>query len=514
MTTKKRQMMILSDTTRIRPSRTVLIVLICLVCLVSSAYGSSTTTREIVLDNLATMHLTQADKLLKEEFKSVENVLKKADMLSESGQKEESQKYYRFAYVKAEMLEKHFEEEKGVCWTNGPFITTREIVLDNLATMRLTQVDKLLKDEFKSVEDVLKKADKLKECGEKEESEKYYRFAYVKAEMLEKHFEEEKVKINARKMLDLSYVTNLGKVELKKKPSMPIKDETNGTRKDNKKQPAEWDTAEMLIGSDIIYVVRKLETLKMVSAKTGVSWQLIAKDNSLNPKKSLQPGKILRINTRRIVPKSLTDGIVINIPDLTLYLFKEGRLHATYPVALGMTKKSTLCSWHTPTGKFKITSKSKNPTWNVPPSLQQKMIMEGKAVVTVVPPGPRNPLGKFALRTSLGDILIHSTISPESINSFSSHGCVRMLPLNMEAFFNTIKVNTRGEIIYQPVKVAVSDKGRVFLEVDADAYNMVSNLESSTKKLLEEKKAVDRVNWKKVQMLLKNGNGEVEDISL
>jgi L,D-transpeptidase ErfK/SrfK len=251
----------------------------------------------------------------------------------------------------------------------------------------------------------------------------------------------------------------------------------------------------------------------MVSAKTGVNWRVIAKENGLDPKTLLEPGTTLRINTMRIVPKTVDNGIVINIPDKTLYLFKNGKLQRTYPVGLGMTKRKDLSSWETPTGKFTIISKVKDPNWYIPYSIQQKLKKEGKDFLPIVPPGPGNPLGKYAICTNIGGILIHGTIYPESVNSFRSHGCVRLLPRDMEKFFNTIPVNTSGEIIYKPVKVAVLDNGRVFLEVHSDAYNKVRDLEAKAKRLLEEKKAMDRVDWNKVKALLKNGNGLVEEVT-
>jgi L,D-transpeptidase ErfK/SrfK len=432
----------------------------------------------------------------------------------------------------------------SVCVAFGSSISTRQIVVNNLEKLRLTRVDQLLGEEFRSVEDLLMKADELWESGDQEDSERLYRLAHVKTDLLEKHLWEEKDKIDAEKTGDPAKEGRGEKAvvpqreEINKEPeaekgqpspaieggekeeagkdlTVPVNDASAGAKKvDKVRAPDDFKMPEMVIGRDFTYVVRKQETLKTVGWKTGVNWRVIATDNGLDPKKLLQPGQKLQISTKRIVPKTLADGILINIPERTLYLFKDGKLLRTYPVGLGMAKKDKIFTWHTPTGKFKITSKAKDPTWYVPPLLKKKMKSQGKDVPTVVPPGPGNPLGKFALCTSIGGILIHSTISPQSISKFSSHGCVRMLPSDMKSFFNTVHVNTSGEIIYQPVKVAVSDKGRVFLEVHGDAYKMVPDLESKTKKLLEEKNAADRVDWKKVKSLLRSGNGKVEDITL
>jgi L,D-transpeptidase ErfK/SrfK len=170
--------------------------------------------------------------------------------------------------------------------------------------------------------------------------------------------------------------------------------------------------------------------------------------------------------------------------------------------------------WRTPTGTFTITSKVKDPTWFVPSSIQNKMKKEGKPVKTIVPPGKENPLGKYALKTSLTGILIHGTIFPESIYSFSSHGCIRVLPKSMEAIFAGIPINTRGEIIYQPVKLTKADNKYVFLEVHDDVYGQVKDLKTLTKRLVKQHQAEHLVDWEKINTLLARKTGTPEDITL
>ena len=63
-------------------------------------------------------------------------------------------------------------------------------------------------------------------------------------------------------------------------------------------------------------------------------------------------------------------------------------------------------------------------------------------------------------------VLTYDTIAPASVNSCSSHVCIRVTSGNIEKFFEKVEINTAGELIYKPVKAAVSDQGRIFLEVD------------------------------------------------
>ena len=273
-------------------------------------------------------------------------------------------------------------------------------------------------------------------------------------------------------------------------------------------------SSEKLVGTSSSYTVVKGDTIRLVAAKLGVSRQHIIRQNGLDEKAYLKIGQKLVYNNRKIIPQRMKNGIVVNIPDRTLYLFKQGKLAVSLPVALGVPLKSEKYDWKTPTGKFKITAKMKDPTWHVPPSIQSEMEDKGKEVITSVPPGPENPLGKFAIKTSIPGIMIHSTTKPWSIYSFASHGCIRVYPEQMEELFKEVPVNTPGEIIYKPVKLAVTEQGRVFLEVHRDIYGMNIRLADEARRLIEKQKLGEQVDWKKVEAIVKRKSGVAEEITL
>jgi L,D-transpeptidase ErfK/SrfK len=273
--------------------------------------------------------------------------------------------------------------------------------------------------------------------------------------------------------------------------------------------------SEKLVGTSSKYSVVKGDTIRLIAAKLGVSQQHLIKKNRLDPKAYLKIGQKLIYNNRKIVPQRMKNGIVVNIPDRTLYYFKHGKLAVSLPVALGVPVKSDKYDWKTPTGKFRVTAKMKDPTWHVPPSIQSEMEDQGKEVIASIPPGSDNPLGKFAIKTSIPGILIHSTTKPWSIYSFASHGCIRVYPEQMEEFFKEVKVNTLGEIIYKPVKLAVTEEGRVFLEVHRDVYGKSRNgLASEARRLIEKQNLTEQVNWQKVESIVRHTSGIAEDISL
>lgn len=390
---------------------------------------------------------------------------------------------------------------------------SREDALSAVARIQTSAPPSTLYDEFGNIMDTMGKAEELFERGDKPEAENLYRLVILKSSLYE-----EKV----RRLQQAHEEPSQSKTSNVRDPSCPPPAnalQEGGTEADATTAGGIDETDDepsqphLIIGRRTTYTVNKGDTLRLIGARFGVSWRVIARDNGLDPGTGVKPGQKLRINTTRIIPKTMAEGIVINIPDRTLYLFKGRKLEKALPVGLGMIRSSDAAIWQTPTGKFRIISKVKNPTWFVPPSIQSEMRRKGRKVTAVVPPGDRNPLGKYALKTSLAGIMIHGTIFPQSIFGFSSHGCVRVMPDNMEEIYKEVKVNTGGEIIYQPVKVARSDDGRIFLEVHGDVYGKYADLESVARELIVKMKAQGEVDWEKVRRLVKKRSGIAEDIS-
>jgi L,D-transpeptidase ErfK/SrfK len=115
------------------------------------------------------------------------------------------------------------------------------------------------------------------------------------------------------------------------------------------------------------------------------------------------------------VLNALSGQIVIDLSELRLYLYRNGNLVKTYPVAAGQP------AYPTPTGSYSIVTLQKNPTWLPPDSDWAK---EAKPI----PPGATNPLGTRWMGTSAPGIGIHGVppSSDASIGTYASHGCIRM----------------------------------------------------------------------------------------
>jgi L,D-transpeptidase ErfK/SrfK len=132
----------------------------------------------------------------------------------------------------------------------------------------------------------------------------------------------------------------------------------------------------------------------------------------------------------------------------------------TYPAAVGREE------WETPTGRTQVAEKVVDPKWYPPESIRAEQAGEGHELPAVVPAGPGNPLGKYALRLGWNKHLIHGTNAPDSIGRTASHGCIRLYPEDMAVLFRRVEVGTRVTLVDQPQKLGVLD-GALYLESHA-----------------------------------------------
>jgi L,D-transpeptidase ErfK/SrfK len=263
-----------------------------------------------------------------------------------------------------------------------------------------------------------------------------------------------------------------------------------------------------LVGGDIKYTSRRGDTLGTIGSRYAIAVSVLREQNRLTAKSRLKEGQQLRIDNRHIVPGYLQDGILINIPQRLLFLPKEGRVVAAYPVGLGRP------DWRTKTGPFKVTALRQNPTWFVPESIQEEMAAAGEEVQTEVRPGPDNPLGKYAIYINIPRQLIHATIAPASIYHFQTHGCVRLHPDDAAHLFGAVKVGDSGEFVYQPVLLAKLSDGRIFAEVNRDVYRLAGPPLETLRSLAETYGISDEIDWTKAEMLAGRAEGVAREVGL
>ena len=174
-------------------------------------------------------------------------------------------------------------------------------------------------------------------------------------------------------------------------------------------------------------------------------------------------GTLITVPSHYVLPRAQRKGVVLNLPEMRMYYFppkKPGQPAQvqTYPISIGRM------DWATPLGMTTITSKKKDPSWRPPESIRREHAEKGDPLPRVVPAGPNNPLGAYAMRLGMPTYLIHGTNKPLGVGMRVSHGCIRMLPEDIEHLFAQLPVGTQVNIINQPVKAGWYG-GKLYLEV-------------------------------------------------
>lgn len=141
------------------------------------------------------------------------------------------------------------------------------------------------------------------------------------------------------------------------------------------------------------------------------------------------------LEVKTIEPKEtgadLDQILLVRIGENKLYLYEDGEITHTWPVAPGQPE------YPTPTGLFEVTEKRYMPTW-VNPSPDTW----GADMPASIPPGINNPLGLRAINWSAPAIRFHGTQALYSLGYNASHGCVRMSNDDVIELYDLIDVGT------------------------------------------------------------------------
>ncbi|PWC88752.1 hypothetical protein TSO5_22370 [Azospirillum sp. TSO5] len=141
-------------------------------------------------------------------------------------------------------------------------------------------------------------------------------------------------------------------------------------------------------------------------------------------------------------------SIAISLADRRLYLTGSDGEVRSFPVAIGRPGVPI------PVGDSTIQRKRRNPTWR--PTAHQRR--DKPSLPRAVPPGPNNPLGKFALDLGWPAIAIHGTNEPDSVGRRASGGCFRMLPADIETVFAATEVGTPVRVVRDSLGGSVPER--------------------------------------------------------
>lgn len=253
-----------------------------------------------------------------------------------------------------------------------------------------------------------------------------------------------------------------------------------------------------LVGTERTHTVESGENLYTIAKSYSLAIEHLCFANNLPVGMDVAVGKKLLVPTRRVLPANPPeDGLVINLPERGVFLFRKGQFEKFYPVAIGQPGR-----FQTPEGSYKLESRVENPTW-LPPE------WAGMGEITVAA-GPDNPLGDRWMGLSLPGVGLHSTTSPTSIGAAASHGCMRMYPESAHELFDKVTVGMPVRIEYEPVKVGMDpETGEIYLVILPDVYSRYDMLDH-TREVLDQAGLLPFVDDKTLEKLVRRQSGKPE----
>lgn len=230
-------------------------------------------------------------------------------------------------------------------------------------------------------------------------------------------------------------------------------------------------------------------------------------------------GTQIHLPLERLLPTVPRVGIVINLPDGRLYFFRNDAEHRpvveTHPISVGKM------DWKTPIGVTTVVRKERNPTWYPPQSVRETHLKDdGDILPESIPPGPKNPLGMFAMRLGIpgGAYLIHGTNLPVGVGMQITHGCIRLYPEDIEFLFNEVPVGMPVRIVNERIKTGWVD-GALYLEVhhplDGVDPSEVEDLTALTRAIVAataERRVI--IDWDTAERVFNQQRGEPTRISI
>ena len=224
-----------------------------------------------------------------------------------------------------------------------------------------------------------------------------------------------------------------------------------------------------VVGETKVISARYEDTFVALSNQYNVGYEALRRANPGVDAWLPGEGTKIVIPDRLVLPRAPHRGIVVNVAELRLYYFPA----VSGPVPEGVDPKATKVivhpigvgrlDWKTPLGTTTVTGKVANPSWTPPESIRKEHAERGDILPRVVPAGPDNPLGRFALRLGLPSYMIHGTNKSVGIGMRVTHGCIRLFPEDIEAMYKMVPVGTQVRIVNQPHKLGWGPDG-LYLE--------------------------------------------------
>ncbi len=177
-----------------------------------------------------------------------------------------------------------------------------------------------------------------------------------------------------------------------------------------------------------VHIIQKGDNITNIGNNLNTTQGLLMRANNIDERTNLSIGMQVKYT-----PKDFR--IVIERSKCRLFLVDKDGVFKRYAVGLGKPGHETTL------GSYRLGNKTKDPVWHKP----------GEGPIPAN--DPRNELGtrwmplvpdQEGLPRDLG---IHGTIAPETVGQFSSHGCARLLPAEIEELYDLVVRSTPVDIV-------------------------------------------------------------------
>ncbi len=269
----------------------------------------------------------------------------------------------------------------------------------------------------------------------------------------------------------------------------------------------QYNPASDVIGQLQTFVAQPGDSIDKYSRQYNVGYYEIIEANSYLRKRKLHIGDKVTIPSQYILPDAVKKGIVINLAELRLYYYDtDANEVLSEPIGIGRE------GWMTPVSVSKVYRKQADPDWHPPASIRAYMASEaGRELPDVVPAGPDNPLGKYAIYLTLKGYLIHGTNNPASVGKRSSSGCIRMFPEGIETLYQKVLPGAPVTIVNEPYKFGW-ENDQLYMEVHIPLKEDDLDLDENPDPIVNKIKEIGdktplMVNWEKVFETVKQKKG-------
>ncbi len=247
----------------------------------------------------------------------------------------------------------------------------------------------------------------------------------------------------------------------------PLGAATRGPR--HAAHPARDQRPGACIGENQVLFARYENTFSAIGREYDLGFEEMRRANPGVDQWLPGEGTPVYLPTLSILPDAPRKGIVVNVPAMRLYYYTseksaadpEARDHDRHDVSDRHRRRRLGHAVRRSQGHCR---RRAIPRGTCRPRCARSTPSAARSCRAIVPPGPDNPLGAFALSLSLPGYLIHGTNKPDGVGMRVSHGCIRLYPEDIEALFERVPRNTPVRIVNQPVLAGWRD-GQLYLEV-------------------------------------------------